>query len=248
METQHFNLITSFFSTFIACWTIIRLAKISPSKIKAHNNQPQKIHSGVISRSGGLALIISISITMLFTGSHLISVPAYLLLLSVFAIGYYEDITHSNSAKNRLFLIVTVSLLTVTTQNLILFRLDIFQLDELLKISLIAIFFSAFAIAGIVNAYNIIDGLNGLAASLATIAIASMTYLAHQEGLHVLVMINLIAIFSILGFLLWNFPGGKIFLGDGGAYLIGFFISCNAIYTSNQLSSVSPWFFVIVNI
>jgi UDP-N-acetylmuramyl pentapeptide phosphotransferase/UDP-N-acetylglucosamine-1-phosphate transferase len=248
MGTQFINLIISFLLTFITCWSIIRLKKIFPDKSTVHSNQPQKIHIGEITRVGGLALIISISITLPFENLSLINTPACLSLISIFAIGYYEEITHSISAKNRLILITAISLLTVITQKLILLRLDIMPLDELLKIPLIAIIFSVFSITGMTNAYIIIDGLNWLAVILATIAIASMTYLAHQAGLHELVVVNLIVIFAMLGFLLWKFPGGKIFLGDGGTYLIGFITSCIAIYTSNQLPTFSPWFFVIINI
>lgn len=81
-------------------------------------------------------------------------------------------------------------------------------------------------IAGITNAFNLLDNMHGLSAGVAVIALglfAAVMVITGQPGLAVVLLI-LMGVSA--GFLLFNFPGGKTFLGDGGAYFIGFWIAC----------------------
>jgi len=81
-------------------------------------------------------------------------------------------------------------------------------------------------ILGITNAFNMLDNMNGLSAGVAIIALglfATVTLMTGQTGISVVLLILL---GSMLGFFLFNFPRAKVFLGDGGAYFIGFWIAC----------------------
>ena len=241
-----FYLAYSCLAAFLMCWFIINHGGLFLLNKNKHLDLPQKIHNGSVSRLGGLSIATGILICVPYLALDFTILSIGIIAILVYSIGLYEDLTHSISAKKRLIIIAILSLLTTHNQNLSIVRIDIYTIDLLLEISIFSIIFSSFAITGIINAFNIIDGLNGLASILGIIAIATITCIANQHNLIHNVQFNLIVMFAIAGFLLWNIPYGKIFLGDGGAYLIGFIVACNAIYMSNKIPDISPWFFIII--
>jgi UDP-N-acetylmuramyl pentapeptide phosphotransferase/UDP-N-acetylglucosamine-1-phosphate transferase len=109
------------------------------------------------------------------------------------------------------------------------------------------VLFLAFGVAGLSNAYNIIDGFNGLASMVAIISALAITYVAFKVGDPLILNLALALIGAIAGFFLWNYPKGLIFLGDSGAYLIGFVIACLSIVLVARNPIVSPWFAIMVN-
>jgi UDP-N-acetylmuramyl pentapeptide phosphotransferase/UDP-N-acetylglucosamine-1-phosphate transferase len=80
-------------------------------------------------------------------------------------------------------------------------------------------------VVGVANAYNIIDGFNGLSATAAMVNLLGLLFLAFTFAEYQLVFVIVSIILAILGFWWSNYPRGKIFLGDGGSYLIGFLIA-----------------------
>jgi UDP-N-acetylmuramyl pentapeptide phosphotransferase/UDP-N-acetylglucosamine-1-phosphate transferase len=87
---------------------------------------------------------------------------------------------------------------------------------------------------------NIIDGMNGLASMCCIIMLAGMAYVGQQAGDPVITLIALATIGAIAGFFIWNYPNGLIFLGDGGAYLLGFLLAEVAILLIHRNPEVSP--------
>jgi UDP-N-acetylmuramyl pentapeptide phosphotransferase/UDP-N-acetylglucosamine-1-phosphate transferase len=105
---------------------------------------------------------------------------------------------------------------------------------------------TVFAVAGVANSINIIDGFNGLASMCAVLILVSLGYVGFQVGDLLIVSLALIGIGAILGFLVWNFPAGLIFLGDGGAYFVGFYLAEVAILLLHRNAAVSPMFPLLV--
>lgn len=105
---------------------------------------------------------------------------------------------------------------------------------------------TALAVAGLANAINIIDGFNGLAAIVATMMFLSLALVAFHVGDVFVLSCALVMAGAILGFFLWNFPGGHIFLGDGGAYLIGFMLGELAVLLTMRHTEVSAWYPVLM--
>jgi UDP-N-acetylmuramyl pentapeptide phosphotransferase/UDP-N-acetylglucosamine-1-phosphate transferase len=103
------------------------------------------------------------------------------------------------------------------------------------------VLFTAFAVAGAANAFNIIDGFNGLAAGVAIVCLMALAALGMQAGDATLVEACLLLAAVTLGFLAVNFPFGKIFLGDGGAYLLGFLIGWVAVLLPMRNPAISVW-------
>ena len=117
-----------------------------------------------------------------------------------------------------------------------------FWLDPILANGPILLIFTIFIVGGAAHSINIIDGFNGLASGVAMILIAATGILAKQLGDETIFLLSLSMGMAVLGFFLLNFPLGKIFLGDGGAYLLGFWISTTLIMLVNRHPEVSVWF------
>jgi UDP-N-acetylmuramyl pentapeptide phosphotransferase/UDP-N-acetylglucosamine-1-phosphate transferase len=106
----------------------------------------------------------------------------------------------------------------------------------------LAIAITCFAAGGVANAFNIIDGYNGLSAMVAVIILCGITYVAFQVSDYSIMIAALAMIGALLGFLVWNYPRGLIFLGDGGAYLVGFWIAELSVLLTARHPEVSKWF------
>jgi UDP-N-acetylmuramyl pentapeptide phosphotransferase/UDP-N-acetylglucosamine-1-phosphate transferase len=214
---------------------------------------PQKFHTVAVPRIGGLAIFLA-----LFLGGALRlisdSSSGVLLLqilaccLPAFLSGLLEDLTKRISPLSRLLACLGSALLAYWVLHAAVTSISISWIDPILSIPLIATILSCLMIAGLTNSYNIIDGFNGLACMVAIITLTAIGYVAFRNDDSTLVFIAVATIGSILGFFIWNFPRGHIFLGDGGAYLIGFWISVLSILLVSRNSAVSPWFACLINI
>ncbi len=109
-----------------------------------------------------------------------------------------------------------------------------------------AIAFTAFAVGGVANSINIIDGYNGLAGGYSVIVLAALAWVAGQVGDPVVLSASLAMLGALLGFLVWNYPRGKIFMGDGGAYLVGFWLGELSVLLVVRNPDVSPWFPIVL--
>jgi UDP-N-acetylmuramyl pentapeptide phosphotransferase/UDP-N-acetylglucosamine-1-phosphate transferase len=107
---------------------------------------------------------------------------------------------------------------------------------------LFAIVVTCFAVAGVANAFNIIDGYNGLSGMVGVIILGGIAYVAFQLHDFEIMIAAFVMIGAILGFLVLNYPRGLIFLGDGGAYLIGFWVAELSVLLTVRHPEVSKWF------
>jgi UDP-N-acetylmuramyl pentapeptide phosphotransferase/UDP-N-acetylglucosamine-1-phosphate transferase len=209
---------------------------------------PQKFHATPTPRIGGLGVMASLFVagaTLLATGQPAPSEQfGYLLLASLpaFLGGITEDVTKSVSVAARLMLTMAAAAIGVVLLGAVIPRLDVPGFDALLRWGPFAIAFTAFAVGGVANSLNIIDGYNGLAAGHAVIVLAAMAWVSALVGDQFLVVSALAMTGALLGFLAWNYPRGKIFLGDGGAYLLGFWLGELSVLIVVRHPEVSPWF------
>jgi UDP-N-acetylmuramyl pentapeptide phosphotransferase/UDP-N-acetylglucosamine-1-phosphate transferase len=156
--------------------------------------------------------------------------------------GLAEDITKRVRVLQRLSLAMISGMAAYYFLGATLTRLDIYGIDWLLQFGPVSFVVTAFAIAGAANAINIIDGYNGLAAVVSAMIFAGFSYVAYYLGDRLLLVTSVGMIGAILGFLLWNYPRGLIFLGDGGAYFIGFMIGTVSVLLLARHPYVSAWF------
>jgi UDP-N-acetylmuramyl pentapeptide phosphotransferase/UDP-N-acetylglucosamine-1-phosphate transferase len=160
--------------------------------------------------------------------------------------GLVEDLTKRVGVKTRLFLTALSAGVSGFLLNAWLTDIQVIGIDVLLAIPIISIAFTCFAVAGVANSFNLIDGFNGLASGVALMILLAIAYVAFQVGDYGILLSSFAAIGAIAGFLFWNYPKGLIFLGDGGAYLIGFWIAELCVLLVTRNSVVSKWFAVLI--
>ncbi len=233
----------------LAGWLILRYEHLHAHLSHDHSDAgPQKVHGQPTPRIGGIALAAG----LLLAGGALLIRPLgsmqheyALLLLSAapaFVGGLIEDLTKRVGVIERLLLTMIAGAAAAWLLGGVLNRLDVPVFDQLLVYLPFAVIFTAFAVGGISNAINIIDGVNGLAGGFAILALACLAFIANQVGDALVFYGAAILAGSLIGFLFWNWPSGRLFLGDGGAYLVGFMLSELAVLLVVRNPAVSPWF------
>jgi UDP-N-acetylmuramyl pentapeptide phosphotransferase/UDP-N-acetylglucosamine-1-phosphate transferase len=158
-----------------------------------------------------------------------------------------EDLCKRVSVKTRLLFTAIGALLATILLGAQIPSLDIPGIDYLLTLPALSILLTIFAITGVSNAYNIIDGFNGLSSMVGIITLLAIAYIGFVLGDTTIIFLSLVMVGAILGFFIWNYPQGFIFLGDGGAYLIGFWIAALSIWLCARHPEVSPWFALLIN-
>ena len=250
---------TLFFVSFILCLIIILSTGYGFSRRGEIDEKAiQSAHTGLVPRVGGLAIYIGILvlIPLLSFGFIPLSVvfdfnteQLTLLILSaapVFSVGLAEDLGYSMSPKARLVASAVSSLVVILFFKMWLTKLGIPVVDQLLMFAPVGILFTIFATVGVVNAFNLIDGLNGLS-SYVTVSVAfSLSIIAFQAGNTQISIFLVLIVASVLGFMAWNFPMGKIFLGDCGAYALGHLLVWSAIILFNVATEVSAFAILLV--
>jgi UDP-N-acetylmuramyl pentapeptide phosphotransferase/UDP-N-acetylglucosamine-1-phosphate transferase len=162
--------------------------------------------------------------------------------MPAFLVGSQEDLTKRVSPRRRLAATALSAAVAVWLIDAVITRTAIPGLDWAVSFGWGAAAVTVFVIAGVANAVNIIDGFNGLASMCAIIILASLAYVGFAVGDTLIAALALIGIGAVLGFFVWNFPAGLIFLGDGGAYFLGFYMAEIAILLLHRNPQVSPMF------
>ncbi len=245
--------VAAFLVSLISCLLIIRYQHLH-SHVTGDSDLsgPQKFHHIIVPRIGGIAILLGLMTASLVRWLQDIPTDIDLGIILVCGLpaalmGLTEDMTKKIGVKARLLATACSALLVGHFLNAWIERIDLMGLDHLLGIPAISIIFTCIAIAGLANAYNIIDGFNGLASMVAMIALLAITYVAIRVGDNAIAIAALVMVGALAGFFLWNYPRGLIFLGDGGAYIIGFWIATLSILLVSRHSIISPWFAVLVN-
>ena len=204
----------------------------------------QKFHHEPTPHVGGLAVFLSFVL-----GSFLLPIEAQrvlqpILIVSapVFIIGLIEDFSAKVSPLWRLLFIFLSLSVSFFYLNVGVYSLSFDWIDALLSYPIIGLLFTLLVVGGAVNALNVIDGYNGLMSGYAILVSIAMAVVAHQLGDALIVQLNLLLIMSLLGFFLLNFPFGKLFMGDGGAYFIGFMLSMIGLVFVSRHDELSNWF------
>jgi UDP-N-acetylmuramyl pentapeptide phosphotransferase/UDP-N-acetylglucosamine-1-phosphate transferase len=245
-------LLSSFIASFLGGFMILRFRRFHEHLSADHDlSGVQKFHSRVVPRIGGIALILGILTalaTYYFKNPDIAWFIALLFFsaLPVFGMGLLEDLTKSVSVRTRFLSAIVSALVAGYIFDAWLVDVQFIGLDALLAIPLFSILFTCFAVAGVTNAFNIIDGYHGLVSVVACIILAAIAYVAFKVQDFPIMLSALTAIGAVLGFLIWNYPRGLIFLGDGGAYLLGFWVAELSILLVTRNITISKWFPVLI--
>lgn len=223
-------------------------------------NGVQKFHAIPVPRIGGIAVYLGVLAGL--TAKWLDEDPdvaSNLLLIAcalpALGVGLVEDITKKVGVTERLIATALAAVFGGCFLGAWVLRLDIPLIDSWLQtptmgvgpdgiviVGIFTILLSCVAVAGVANAFNIIDGYNGLSGVVAIISLLGLAYVADKVGDREILIGALSLVGAIAGFLVWNYPNGLIFLGDGGAYFIGFLLAELSVLLVDRNSQVSPWF------
>ena len=208
----------------------------------------QKFHTVAVPRVGGVAIFLGIFLALLARYFENADVGLFCLLLVMcslpaFLSGLTEDLTKKVGVKVRLLATMVSAGLAGYFLNAWLGSVQILGIDNLMMTyPFVAVAITCFAVGGVANAFNIIDGYNGLSSMVAVIILSGIAYVAFQVHDYPITIAALAMIGALLGFLVFNYPRGAIFLGDGGAYFVGFWIAELSVLLTARHSEVSKWF------
>ena len=246
------SLLIAFFVSFVCTIVVIRSQALHQRfTADLDLSGPQKFHKTAVPRIGGLGIALGMIMAILYHSNlqTFANEELFMLLCAapVFAIGLLEDLTKKISVRTRLIFTALGGFLSIYFLGTQIIRLDIPGIDLLLLLSPISIVFAVFALTGLANAYNIIDGFNGLSSMVGMITLLALGYVGIEVNDPLITYLSFSMVAAILGFFIWNYPRGLIFLGDGGAYLIGFWIATLSVLIVARHLDISPWFAVLVN-
>ena len=245
-----FSLIISWFASLLLIVNLRAHARVYSA------DSVQRFHKGHIPRLGGVAVTASSLMgwvamsTFPSLGIYLnafISLDAVcaflLMLLPATLAGTYEDCTQRLSVRWRMVFAGLSAVLGCALLGLAVPRLGIGFVDATWSAyPLLGIALAWVALAGLPHAFNIIDGFNGLAGTVAIMICAALVHVALQLGDRQLAGVLVCVMGASAGFLFWNYPRSLIFAGDGGAYFWGLVIAASSISLVQRHSEVSPWF------
>ncbi|MCS7084317.1 MAG: undecaprenyl/decaprenyl-phosphate alpha-N-acetylglucosaminyl 1-phosphate transferase [Aquificaceae bacterium] len=227
-------LVLGFYVSLILCALVIYLSYRGILKTAVHVG-PQQFHKDYVPRLGGVGIFFSLWAFVLLALARDEVYLTNLLWLSVFAslvflTGFIEDVRSNLSAKLRLFLTTLFSLGFCLT----------------LEVSLFWVLFYTSFLTIIIHGFNLIDGFNGLASVVCAVSLLGIGFVAFEVGNIFVATLSLGIAGAILGFFVFNYPAGFIFLGDGGAYLIGFLSASLGISLISKNQEVSPMFLILM--
>lgn len=232
-EVQYFYILIAFALSLLIHYLVIELTHRKGIFLDEHD-KVQKVHETPTPRIGGLGIFLSSMFILNDT-----ALGGYFILASIpaFIAGFLEDYSGKISPEQRLaimclspvmaFIMIPDTILTEWPWG---------------HIPVVAgMLASVFFIVALVNGVNFTDGQNGLASGTVLISLVTLAIVAFGLNDSSLLYISLILAVAVLAFLVYNFPRGRIFLGDGGAYLLGFMIATVSIaLIQRHVTEVSP--------
>ena len=198
-------------------------------------SKPQAFHDYPVSRSGGIAVIISLSVFFIIY-NLLYSEVLYdyiFISYSIFLIGFLDDLRIDIKPLRRLIIMVLILFIIIYTLPIKILNIDIPFLSSMMINQIFSSLFVLLCFLFIINGANLIDGFNGLLALnliIINVILAHLNIISENFEFSILIISQVII---LLSFLLFNFPNAKIFFGDSGSYTMGALTSLNVIITNN---------------
>ena len=238
------TILWSFFLTLMASVIILVTVKYHGRWSHDVAHGVQKFHESPTPRIGGIAIFLGVMIGFFVQADGLMR-QDFLAIMACsvlpFVVGVREDLFKVASVKERLLAMIVASVIIIVLTKTMIHQVDVPVIDQLLSLPIVAAVFTIFAVTGITNAINIVDGFNGLASGISLYIFLFFAAIALNVGDADMAELCLILVIAIVAFMLLNFPFGKIFLGDSGAYFVGFCLAWFAVMLVHRNPTVSPW-------
>jgi len=223
-------------------------------------DEDRKRHNERIPYTGGFSIITAFSITALVMwfqdGLGMIPdqptnfVPLYLYTVEaagvIFLLGLIDDFRQLSFTKKFLFQFFAAMLIILGATKSNLYPSVFGTMESGVILNSLGTLISLFWIVGATNAINMIDGMDGLAGGSALISAVSMGFIAFWWGSSLLGILLLILAATLVGFLIYNKPPAKVFMGDTGSMFLGFALAISGWVLVDSAPTKFTNFFVPV--
>lgn len=225
------NYFIAFFSALIISFLLTPLARKLALKVGALDipKDVRKIHSKPMPYFGGIAIYVAIMACMFVYMPHSETNISIMIGATIIAFTGIVDDMYGMPAKIKLIMQIIAAAVAIHGGVKINFITNPLSTTGMSLLRNLTIPITLFWIVGITNTINLIDGLDGLASGVASIAATTLLFTAALKGYDFIVMQCAIIAGACLGFLPFNFNPAKIFMGDTGSLLLGYMLSVTAI-------------------
>jgi UDP-GlcNAc:undecaprenyl-phosphate GlcNAc-1-phosphate transferase len=233
----------------LCAWLTSRVLKYQRGVGYDQPDEHRKHHGKAISRLGGLPIFI----TLMFGMSYMALTrkpterewwPVVLCNALIFGVGFLDDLKPLG-ARVKLMGQIGVALILWGLGGSI-DSLSHPTLHGAIDLGWWSPVVTLLWLVAVPNIINLIDGMDGLASGFGMFLCLTLAFVGHFSGMPDVVMMATIMGGALAGFLLFNFPPAKIFLGDGGAYLIGFFVASVSLHSSRKVDILGPLLVMVV--
>ena len=237
--------LTSFIISFIfVCFATPILIKIGLKFGFVDQVNQRKIHRGAIPRIGGIGISLGTLLPIFllcffFHSSVLIKTQSNILLyfgggLAISLLGLFDDIKGINAKIKLLFQIVIA--LAATQHGALVESLPMPW--GRLELGIFSYVITIFWIIGIINAFNLIDGMDGLSSGITLFSSLTIAMLAIVNGNLPSALVALALAGAVTGFLIYNFNPARIFMGDSGSMFIGYILAILSLRSQSKAHAV----------
>lgn len=235
------HFVSVFLLSFGVCMMVAIIGKRSPSVrslFESRKSQVQALHVNAIPRLGSFGILSGYFLAAIYfiPGSQ-----PLLALVPLVAVSFFEDFGLTVPPIGRLISVAGAATYQITVTLIWIDRIDFIALDAFFANFFLGSVATVVICTAVSHSFNLIDGINGLAAICAIAAASAMSWIAYMAGVGGVSILLQSLIFCVLGFLPVNFPKAHIFLGDTGAYFLGFILSWAGIMLLAAAPTVSPW-------
>jgi len=251
---KHVNMepvLLGFVVTVVATWILCRLTKVL-SIGHDSNEGVQKFHVNPTSRLGGIAIFLGLAASGMAESGlaevHHYSFGFLLAAIPVWLAGLTEDLTRRVGPTLRLVMAAFSAAWLFGSLGVSVNRTDVLPIDLLLSMPGAPLCVTLLVVSGFTHSVNIVDGFHGLACGLVIIALSGLAFMAWKVGDTLLMQMSMTSLAVVFGFFLFNWPKGSIFLGDAGAYLIGFWVVELGVLLAMRNPQISPMTPVVVGL
>lgn len=245
-------LTAGFIIAFLLAFTLVLTKKWHGRFSLDGSDGVQKFHDAPTPRVGGVALYLAAVGSLAFLEGEARNLMGMVLLAGIpaFLAGFVEDITKKVSPRSRLLATMASGAIFAIPFSFAFDLADLQWVSNIVQVGwpvyLFAILLLVVGMAGVANAVNIVDGFHGLASGSLIIMQMAFGGIALTVGDTALATVAFGLAAVQAGFLLVNFPFGKIFLGDAGAYFAGFALAAVAVMVTTRNEAISPFIALLV--
>lgn len=237
-----------FILIFILSFVLVSVVKHYASKTGLMDiPNGRSAHCSIIPRGAGIGFYLAVAIVLplFYLDTILNHFWIFLGIFLVFFIGVLDD--HHDASPHTKFYVIILATAFLCCDGIVIDDLGTFFGYEL-SLGWFAIPFTLFAVVGFTNALNLIDGLDGLAATLSVVMLGTFFAVGYQNDDFFMMLLSMAFISALLAFLLFNWHPASIFMGDSGSLTLGFVLSVLAIKSLAYLSTVSILFIMAIPI